>query len=106
MKRREKLNIKINMLKDSKEYIEQTHSKYICFRLEYNTRYGSTQKGKCFELIEFISESLYPYSTLEHWYRGNHKYLFNRMDGKDFVEARCQWIDWMISQLEQGKDLK
>jgi hypothetical protein len=94
MKKRQR---QINLLIKVKQRIKISEYSYICWAIEdlaEDTIYGE-------ELTKWISVQLNGKSCYRIWMLKNHPAIYHDMRFQDFIEARLQWIDHMISVLQE-----
>jgi hypothetical protein len=98
---------KIDALKLLRKRILPGKSRYLCVGLSMMEEFGSIDPEVATELSEYIKRALGSEPTLECWlenngFLGDRKYFDplgkSRLEG--VTQARLQWIDWMIEQLE------
>ena len=108
LKRRFAPKSKVEILKEARGLIASGKWQFICFAIRdcdnYEFLRASCSKN-CKELREWIQAMLggRRWETLGNWIAQNHYEIYEQMTPEDLQEARLQWIDWMINELDTNQ---
>lgn len=103
--------LKISLLKRARKLVLSKKEQFICIALDQvagqskDIRAHSASKG----LQDYIHTAMDGAYTLESWILYNAKHLGKKhtrlmlITDEFMINARVQWIDWMIEQLKESK---
>ena len=104
--------LKISLLKQARKLVLSKKEQFICIALDQVARQSANSKAFAASrsLQEYIHAAMKGSYTLESWIINSGKRLGQKpnriklsMDKEFMINARIQWIDWIIQQLKESK---
>jgi hypothetical protein len=101
------LEAKIEVLTRARESIQAGMEPFICYAINRVVAKNKREDKSVDELLEYIEKSLGDNAFLSGWVRANRPKLHSKTYETNFMrKARLQWMDWMLSCLEEDLHYK